>query len=115
MANAYKKCVIVPAGYRLNSAPYVIERGGKPISLTCCISPLGLVRKPQFSVPRTHGVISNVIRCITEIYYKTIVIPALNELRERSRYYGKAFLIVDGYRHHQHCFRSLELSNDMLN
>lgn len=57
-ADAYKKRVIVPAGYRLNSAPYAIERGGKRISLTCCISPLGLVGKPQFAVPRTQGDIS---------------------------------------------------------
>lgn len=31
-ADACKKRVIVPSGYKLNSAPYGVERGDKPIS-----------------------------------------------------------------------------------
>ena len=32
-ADACRKRVIVPSGYRLNSAPYAVERGGKRVPL----------------------------------------------------------------------------------
>lgn len=111
-ADACKKRVIVLSGYRLNSAPYAVERGGKRVSLTCYMSPLGLIGKHQFAVPRTQGDIIifkylplQIIHTKSgichhrslEICFNTIFLPALLELRDRYEYYGKVVLIVDGY------------------
>lgn len=49
-----------------------------------------------------------------EIYFNTIFLPALHELRNRYEYYGKVVLIIDGYGPHHIALDQIDFSRENL-
>ena len=112
-ADAEIKRVIVPQNYPDSSAPYAINRNGDRSTVLVCINSLGVVGTPLFAVKRCFGDLEVYMHLpmdslqiihtkkgyintrAFENYFKTNLIPAIQQLRDRFNYTGPSIIIMD--------------------
>ncbi len=129
--DAHEMHVIVPIDYKLQTAPYAINRR-KRTSVLACISCDSFEIIPQFTVTRTTidseiykylpasqiNVVNTQKGYITsysfQIWFSNIFLPYLRDLRQKNNYNGQSVLILDGYAPHFRAIQHFNLAAEKL-
>lgn len=128
-ANTEIKRVIIPQNYPDSSAPYAINRNGDRSTILVCINSLGIFGTPLFAVKRCFGDLEVYMHLpmdslqiihtkkgyintrAFENYFKTNLIPAIQQLRDRFNYTGPTIIIMDNCGPHISALQRINLQN----
>lgn len=127
-ADAHETVVIVPKNFSKPRAEYSVDRSIKTATCLACINLNGIGCKPQYTVQRKtietdlydHLPYESLQVVHTDSGYvntqsflfwmNTCFLPNLRRLRIQYQYFGRAVLILDGYKSHKNALGQINLT-----
>lgn len=131
-ADSQETTVLVPISYTQPTAMYPIDRTSKRATCLACISPNGIGCIPQYCITRAtiesdlykyvpHESLQVVhtdtgfVNTASFLHWmNTCFLPNLRSLRQKYNYFGRAVLIMDGYKSHDNAISQINLVRENL-